>query len=65
MKNYLQVVLVSGEGMEYEWDNVEFCITSINGDSFFCVHELKYAKPKELLLCVPVSRLLYYGRIVR
>ena len=65
MKKYLQVVLVSGEGMEYEWNNVEFCITSINSDTFFTVHELNYAKPGELLLCVPVTRLLYYGRIER
>ena len=60
MKKYLQVALTNGEGLEYDWDAVDFKIITIGTELFFIVGELK---SKEILLCVPIIELSYYRRV--
>lgn len=61
MKKYLQVVLTSGEGLEYVWEDVDFKLNTVGTELFFTVGELK---SNELLLCVPITNLYYYRRVV-
>lgn len=65
-KKYLQVVLRDGSGFEYEWDKVNCRISGVTaGDGKTLFYYVYDPKSDEILLCVPINQLNYYGTIER